>query len=118
MLCTCTSHAQSKTDDKHVRYIYDKVAFCVAAAINGIWSNNGIPVLYDLTFLLCLKIIRAEGRGEKEVENRMEKKQRKNNGEKKRGKKTNKRKRDRMKKQGKGRKGKGKKPPKNKNIIR
>ena len=51
------------------------------AAINGIWSYKGIPVLYDLTFLLCLKIIRAEGRGKKEGENRMEKKQRNNNGE-------------------------------------
>ena len=90
MLCTCTSRAQSKKGDKHVRYIYDRVVFCVAAAINGIWSYKGIPVLYDLTFLLCLKIIRAEGRGGKEGENRMEKKQRNNNGENKRGKKMNK----------------------------
>ena len=68
MLCTCASRVQSKNDDKHVRYIYDRVAFCVAAAINGIWSYKGIPVLCDLTFLLCLKIIRAEGRGGKEEE--------------------------------------------------
>ena len=66
MLCTCTSRAQSQKDDKHVRYIYDRVASCVAAAINGIWPYNVIPVLYNLTCLLCLKIIRAEGRGEKE----------------------------------------------------
>ena len=38
------------------------------AAINGIWSYKGIPVLYVLTFLLYLNIIRAEGRGEKEGE--------------------------------------------------
>ena len=99
MLCTCTSRAQSNKDDKHVKYIYDRVASCVAVAIYGIWSYNGIPVLYHLTCLLCLKIIRAEGRGKKEGKNKMEKKQRKNNGEKTRGKKTNKRKRDRMKKQ-------------------
>ena len=68
MFCTYTSRAQSKKDDKHVRYIYDRVASCVAAAINGIWSYKGIPVLYDLTFLLCLKIIRAEGREGKEGE--------------------------------------------------
>ena len=68
-------------------------------AVNGIWSYNGIPVLYNLTCLLCLNIIRAEGRGKKEGKNKMEKKQRKNNEEKTRGKKTNKRKRDRMKKQ-------------------
>ena len=29
MLCTCTSRAQLKNDDKHVRYIYDRAAFCV-----------------------------------------------------------------------------------------
>ena len=52
------------------------------AAINGIWSYKGIPVLYDLTFLLFLKIIRADGRGEKEGANRMEKKHRNNNGKK------------------------------------
>ena len=81
-------------------YIYDRVASCVAAAINGIWSYNGIPVLYNLTCLLCLKIIRAEGRGEKEGK-KQDGKEAKNefNGEKTRGKKTNKRKRDRMKKQ-------------------
>ena len=69
------------------------------SASNGIWSYKGIPVLYDLTFLLCLKIIRAEGRGGKEGENRMEKKHRNNNGENKRSrpKKRNKRKRDKIK---------------------
>ena len=69
------------------------------AAINGIWSYKGISVLYDLTFLLFLKIIRADGRGEKKGANRMEKKHRNNNGEQKRG---------RPKKR---RKGKGKTPP-------
>ena len=31
MFCICTSRAQCKNDekDKHVRYIYDRVAFCV-----------------------------------------------------------------------------------------
>ena len=46
------------------------------AAINGIWSYKGIPVLYDLTFLLYLKLSEQRGEGKKKGENRMEKKQR------------------------------------------
>ena len=46
------------------------------AVINGIWSYKGIPVLYDLTFLLYLKLSEQRGEGEKKGKNRMEKKQR------------------------------------------
>ena len=46
------------------------------AAINGIWSYKGIPVLYDLTFLLYLKLSEQRGEGKKKGKNRMEKKQR------------------------------------------
>ena len=46
------------------------------AAINGIWSYKGIPVLYGLTFLLYLKLSEQRGEGEKKGKNRMEKKQR------------------------------------------
>ena len=61
------------------------------AAINGIWSYKGIPVLYDLTLLLYLKLSEQRGEGKKKGKKQdgKEAKNRNNNGENKRGKKRN-----------------------------
>ena len=51
MLCTCTSRAQFKNDDKHVRYIYDRVAFLCLRPLMAFGPTKAF--LFYMTLLFC-----------------------------------------------------------------